>query len=352
MVGLVFIFRGIDISTPRLPADIAYRVRNLSAQESDWQVATTAVPGDVLEHFALVRLPAEKELNLRNLSIKVNLGNQTEYRADTLVSSSRGINANTDAKLIKTLFDGSGLSVNELKPGEFIDIKWQTRFKEDITFAAAPIVATNVSVSADNYKTAFAKSIATISSTQARSPQATAKDRVFVTQIYGMNPRVVYDDLGGGALIAGADLEGVKGIRIAENKQALVWRLISNDLIEAGLPAKLVAGNYHLEFINKENLALKDKVGFAVMPSYQRAVVTSATPNTLENEKNRIVVLQGVHLNDNVQFTLKNGKIYALENIKLINDRVLSAEIPSNITKGEYRIAVDERDQGVKLVIK
>ena len=56
-IGLLFIVRGLAMNRGSSPLVVTEKVRNLSAQETEWQVATAAAPGDVLEYLALVRLP-------------------------------------------------------------------------------------------------------------------------------------------------------------------------------------------------------------------------------------------------------------------------------------------------------
>ena len=78
--GVLFLVREASITGSKLPIEISQKVRNLSAQETEWQVAITAAPGDVLEHFVLVRLSPNREEPVQNAAISSTIYVGGEYR--------------------------------------------------------------------------------------------------------------------------------------------------------------------------------------------------------------------------------------------------------------------------------
>lgn len=353
-VGLLFIVRGIAISRQASPLSITQKVRNLSAQETDWQIATTAVPGDVLEYFALVQLPRDYAKTIKDISLAADLDSNFSYRGQTLSSFALGINNANSDNFAKKLLSNSGLEVKQLKSGEFIDIKWQSRLAENISFGdkVLPLLGNRLLVKAKNFNNREAETIVSINSTQERILGNNTETAFYIPRVLGMNPREVYDNLGTGALIAGNDLAGIKTIRLAQNNKTLVWRLISNELIEVGIPAGLKSGDYNLEFFDNKNSLLKDKLSIKILDSQNRTVVVAVTPSVIKQGTRRSIILQGIRLNNAKDFLIKNGETFRLENINQINDRVLSAEIPESVKLGEYRLFVGEHEQDVKLTVQ
>lgn len=353
-VGLLFIVRGIAISRQASPLSITQKVRNLSAQETDWQIATTAVPGDVLEYFALVQLPRDYAKTIKDISLAADLDSNFSYRGQTLSSFALGINNANSDNFAKKLLSNSGLEVKQLKSGEFIDIKWQSRLAENISFGdkVLPLLGNRLLVKAKNFNNREAETIVSINSTQERILGNNTETAFYIPRVLGMNPREVYDNLGTGALIAGNDLAGIKTIRLAQNNKTLVWRLISNELIEVGIPAGLKSGDYNLEFFDNKNSLLKDKLSIKILDSQNRTIVVAVTPSVIKQGTRRSIILQGIRLNNAKDFLIKNGETFRLENINQINDRVLSAEIPESVKLGEYRLFVGEHEQDVKLTVQ
>lgn len=349
-VGLVFLTRGITMSRTRLPLSVSQKVRNLSAHETEWQIATAAVPGDVLEYFVLVQLPADYRNNVREARVRPKNDSKIVYRPGTLESAAKNINKTTDEKIADSVFS-QGLEIDTIKPGEFIDLKWQARLNEAITFDKnqAPLLEEAVTVEAEQFNSKKAKTLITISSTLER--QLSASKRVWNPHLFGMNPRQAYDDLGTSAVIAGEDLGGIKELRLSGTKETIAWRLVSNELIEVGIPAGLAAGQQKIEFIDANGKILAEKLAFTVLTTEKRATVIKATPNVISQGKKRVIVLQGIRLKDAKDLTARDGQEFKLENINQINDRVISAEIPANVPKGEYQLFVGQYEQDVKLTV-
>lgn len=349
-VGLVFVIHGIAISRASLPLAVTQKVRNISAEEKEWQVATTAQPGDVLEYFILVQLPENYEKNVSNVLIQPKADTSIAYTPNTLQSASQGINDQTDAKTIDAIFK-EGLNINSIKPGEFVDLKWQSRLNKAITFDKnqAPLLEETVLVSAKKFNSKKAKTLVTLSSTQER--QKVAGKNFFMPHVLSMNPRQAYDDLGTGVVIAGEDLTGIKELRLAGSGKILAWRLSSNELIEAGIPAGLPSGVHAIEFVDTNDKVLANKLSFTILPTENRATITKATPNVITQGKKRVIVLQGIHLNNITGLTAKNGQEFKFENINQINDRALLAEVPATVPKGEYTIIVSGQKQDVQLTV-
>ena len=84
--GLLFVVRGVAMSRAASPLVATQKVRNLSAQETDWQTATAAVPGDVLEYFALVQLPTSHASAIKDIILAASLDENFSYRDQTLSS--------------------------------------------------------------------------------------------------------------------------------------------------------------------------------------------------------------------------------------------------------------------------
>lgn len=351
--GLLFIVRGIAMSRQASPLSVTQKVRNLSAKEADWQTATTAQPGDVLEYFALVQLPGDYEKTINNLSLEAVLDDNFSYRGQTLSSFALGINNANSDNFAKKLLSNNGLEIKQLKSGEFIDIKWQSRLAENVSFGdnALPLLGSRLLVKAKNFNSRETETIVSINSTQERILNNNTETVFYIPRVLGMNPREAYDSLGTGVLIAGNDLAGIKTIRLAKNNTTLVWRLISNELIEAGIPSGLPSGNYNLEFFDNKGNLLKEKLSIKILDTQNRTTVVAATPNVIKQGVRRTIVLQGIYLANAKELLAKNGQTFRLENINQINDRVLSAEIPESVKKGEYRLFVGEREQDVKLTV-
>lgn len=353
-IGLLFIVRGIAMSRVASPLVLIQKVRNLSAQETEWQIATTAQPGDVMEYLALVQLPSDYAKTINDITLQASLDSNFSYRNNTLSSFALGINAADSDDFAKKLFSAGGLAIKQLKSGEFIDIKWQSRLAENIAFnsKALPLLSSRLTAKAKNFGPREAADMVSINSTEERILTIKNNEPTFyIPRIIGMNPREAYDNLGTGVLIAGDDLKGVKTIRLAENNKTLAWRLISNDLIEAGIPAGLKGGDYSLEFFDNKGSLLKDRLSIKILDSQNRAIVVAATPSIVKQGARRIIVLQGINLANAKELLFKNGQTYRLENINQINDRVLSAEIPESIKPGEYRLFIGDRGQDVKLTV-
>ena len=131
----------------------------------------------------------------------------------------------------------------------------------------------------------------------------------------------------------------------------MIWRLISNELIEASIPAGLKSGDYSLEFFDNKNRQLKDQLAIKILDSQNSATIVAVTPSIIKQGARRTIVLQGIHLANAKELFAKNGQSIRLENINQINDRVLSAELPATAKPGEYRIFVGEQEQDVKLTV-
>ena len=351
-IGLVFIMRGLSMSQNKLPLSIEQKVRNLSAHETEWQVATVAAPGDVIEHFALIHASDSLKGVLKNIRVACLIDARQNYRAKTLVSSSQGINEEMSETAADNFF-GNGLEAAQIKSGEFMDFRWQTQLQPSLSFneQEIPLINTSIKVEADSYGARAAKTLLSVYSTRERAEAAPVKSDFYLPRAISMNPRTIYDDLGGGVLIAGSDLTGVKTLRLAGSNKILAWRLISNELLEAGLPAGLTSGEQQIEFIDNQSKIIKDKISFTVLSSANRAVVIKATPNVIKQGTRRIIVLQGIHLKNAKELIARNGSEFKLENINQINDRALSAEIPAEAPKGEYKLFVGEYEQDVKLTV-
>ncbi|MDP1709548.1 MAG: hypothetical protein Q8L21_01540 [Candidatus Komeilibacteria bacterium] len=349
-IGLVFIIRGIAMSRPSLPLVITQKVRNISAEEKEWQVATAAVPGDVLEYFILAQLPENYSQSVKDVRISPQTDANIALLPATMQSASQGINDQTDQAAIDNIFS-KGLSVDLIKPGEFVDLKWQSRLNINISFDKnqPPLLETSVLAEASQFDSKKAKTLVTISSTQERQKQ-TSKN-FFVPRVVGMNPRQAYDDLGTGVVIAGDDLGGIKELRLADSGKILAWRLASNELIEAGIPAGLASGVYAIEFVDINNKILANKLSFTILSTDKRATVTKATPNIVSQGKKRAIILQGIHLKNITELSAKNGQTFKFENINQINDRALLAEVPATAPKGEYKLFVGQYEQDVKLTV-
>lgn len=343
-VGIVFVYRGVAMQRTKLPLAVTYKIRNASAHENEWRIATTAQAGDVIEHFLLVHLPDNYPSALIKVSVATPLDAHSDYREATLESTSLGIAAGSGQ---------SDLNIPLIAPGEFVDIKWQTRLKEEVGFSVneAPLLESKIAVSAANFTPLTAKGIITLSSTVARDIEAPPASRLYLPRLISMNPRKVYDDLGGGILIAGEDLTGIKTLRISGLNRILISRLISNDLLEAGLPAGLKPGSYNLEALDAKGAVLADKLSFTILASNNRAVVIKVTPNVVKQGQKSAIVLQGVHLSAVSAITAQNGQSFDLENIKKINDRVLSADVPDGVKTGEYKLVIDDNKQEPTLIV-
>lgn len=351
----IFALRQVDEARARLPIEVAEKIRNLSAQETEWQVATTVQPGDVLEHFMLVRLAPDYSQSINNVRLQSSLYAKGAYRQGSLVSLALGIGESNADERANALFNG-GIALSEIAPGEFIDLKWQTHVAENIAFKTgeAPLLESTATVTASGFNPRTARAVASLFSTLARSKEEKATDRFYLPKVLGMNPRSAYEDLGTGVVIAGDDLEGVKELRITQTGKALAWRLVSNELLEAGIPAGLEPGTYSIAFVNAAGETLRDTMSFQILPSKGRAVVVAATPSLVRAGQKRNIVLQGIHLTGDLQLFLRENKskqVFALENAQALNQRVLTAEVPSTISTGAYTLLVGETEQDAHITV-
>ncbi|MDP3995209.1 MAG: hypothetical protein Q8P78_01175 [bacterium] len=346
---LVALIHRVTITANRLPLEISQKVRNLSARETEWQVATSAAPGDAIEHFALIRLSSDYAESIRNIHITAQTSNRDSYREDSFASRVLGV-ANA------RLFSKEGIFVPELKPGEFIDLTWQTKVAESTSFTKeeAPLISSVVTASANGFSPRISRSIASLYSTIQRTSAPLAQKPFYAPKAAAMNPRFGYEGLGTGVLIAGEDLLGVSGLAIAETGKALVWRPISNELLEASIPAGQPAGVYTIELFDEDHAPLSQMLSFEVRPSGMRAVVVAATPSLIKSGTSRYLVLQGIRLDQNLPFALRkqgSSQAYALLNAFNINERVLTAQVPADLTPGSYTILVGDIEQDVRLVV-
>lgn len=345
----LLVIREAGITRNRLPLEVSQKVRNLSAKEMEWQVATTAQPGDVLVHFALLQLPADYLEPVRGIRITAATSALDAYRQGTFTS--RALGATGDA-----IFTKSGIAIPELAPGEFIDLAWQTSVSENTSFAKdeAPLLASAVAVSAHGFSESVSRTVASLFSTTPRSRVPLADETFYQPRAYSMNPRAAYEDLGTGVLIAGEDLAGVAKLAIKETGQALAWRLVSNELLEAGIPAGLAPGAYTVVLSDQKGKNVETGLSFEIRASGGRAVVVAATPSLVRKGEKRTIVLQGIRLDENLQLSLSRSgsrQVFALENPTQINERVLFAEIPATITVGSYTILVGETEQDARITV-
>ncbi|MBI2637136.1 MAG: hypothetical protein HYW81_03005, partial [Parcubacteria group bacterium] len=323
VVAALVAIREASITRNRLPFEVTQKVRNASAQETEWQLATTAQPGDVLEHFVLIRLAEDYPEPLRGIRITAETSNAEAYREGTFASRVLGATGGS-------LFN-KGIAVAELKPGEFIDLSWQTSIAEDASFAKneAPILSSAVTVSANGFSELISRTVASLYSTIERSGAGRiAQETFYEPKAYSMNPRAAYEDLGTGVLIAGEDLKGITGLSVKETGRTMAWRSIGNELLEASIPAGLAPGSYAVALYDANNKPLENTLSFEILPSKGRAVVVAATPSLVRSGQRRTVVLQGIHLDENLQLVLSNrgsNQMFALENPSRINERVLFA---------------------------
>ncbi len=351
----VFAVREVDEARTRLPIEVAEKIRNLSAQEIEWEIATTAVPGDVLEHFVLVRLAPEHAEAIRDVRVQSSVYAEGTYRAGSLASVALGIGeSNADERA--GAFFNEGITLSQIAPGEFIDLKWQTHVAENIAFGSeeAPLLESAVTAFSGGFSPRTARAVATLSSTLERGRTAEPASHFYLPKVFGMNPRSAYEDLGTGVVVAGDDLEGVKGLYLAETGKALAWRLVSNDLLEAGIPAGLLPGTYSVAFVNAAGETLRDALSFEILPSKGRAVIVAATPSVVAAGQKRTIVLQGIRLTPDAQFALRENKskqVFALENAQAINQRVLTAEVPGALPAGAYTLLVGGEVQEVRLTV-
>lgn len=341
------VIRETSMTRNRLPLEVSQKVRNLSAKETEWQLAATAQPGDVLEHFMLIRLDAGYPEPVRGIRITAETSQWDSYREDSFASRVLGATGGS--------LNSRGIAVPELKPGEFIDLSWQTSISDTASFAnsEAPLLESKAVISAAGFSEFSSRTVASLFSTLRRSSVSLAKKTFYEPKAYSMNPRYAYEDLGTGVLIAGEDLSGVTSLAIAGTGTALVWRLISNELLEAGIPAGLAPGSYSVQLFSNST-ALGQTLSFEILPSKGRAVVAAATPSLIKSGAKRTLVLQGIHLDESLQLLLSkqgSARTHALENPKKINERVLTAEIPAAITSGTYTILVGDTEQEARLTV-
>lgn len=345
---MLAVVRETSVTRNRLPLEVSQKVRNLSARETEWQLATTAQPGDVLEHFALIRLASLYPEAVANIRITGQTSNRDAYREDSFSSRVLGATGNS-------LF-AKGISVAELNPGEFIDLSWQTAVSENASFAKneAPLAAFVVEISADGFSKTVSRTAASLYSTLPRSSITRASQTFYQPKAYSMNPRAAYADLGTGVLIAGEDLSGVSKLVVEEAGRSMVWRLISNELLEASIPAGLAPGKHSVALYDAAGKPIAGTLAFDILPSAGRAVIVAATPSLVKSGSKRTVVLQGIHLDENLQLLLSkqgSGQVYALGSPKRITERVLTAEIPATITAGAYTILVGDSAQSAYLTV-
>lgn len=343
-IGIVFVYRGVVMQRNKLPVAVTYKIRNASAHESEWRIATTAQAGDVIDHFLLIRLADKVPAAVAKVTITPQADSRFMYREATLASAALGITAGSAE---------AGLNIPLIKPGEFADIKWQTRLKDEVAFSGseAPLLENRVSVSASGYSGREGKALVTLSSTVARSDADQAEPKLYFPRLVSMNPRQAYDDLGTGVLIAGEDLTGLKTLRISGFNRTLITRLISDDLLEAGIPAGLKEGSYTIEAIDRKGAVLADKLSFTIRPANARAVVVKVTPSIVKSGKHSTIVLQGVHLGGIATIRGQNGQSFNLENVKKINDRVVTADVPADLKRGEYKLVIEDNKQEPVLVV-
>ncbi|MBI1961478.1 MAG: hypothetical protein HYS45_02125 [Parcubacteria group bacterium] len=346
---LFFLVREANIAGNKLPLEVRQLVRNLSAKETEWQLATAAQPGDALEHFVLIRLSADNPDAIRGIRVAAQTNALDAYREGSF--SSRALGVTGDA-----LFTKQGVAVPELLPGEFLDFSWQTSITENTSFAngEAPLLESAVTVSANGFSELKSRSAVSLYSTLERSSVSIAKEPYVAPKAYSMNPRRAYEDLGTGVLIAGEDLAGIARLAVLQTGRNMAWRLVSNDLLEAGIPAGLDAGTYTVGLYDKAGKQVSGTLSFEVFPSKNRAIVVASTPSVVRSGQKRTIVLQGIHLDENLQLLLSkagSGQVHALESLSRINERVLTAEIPAAISSGTYTILVGDDEQEAHITV-
>jgi hypothetical protein len=352
---VIFLVREITIDRNSSPLDITYKVRNLSAKEDGWQIATAVQTGDVVEHFLLVHLPEDYSSIIPEVNILAQASNGNSFIDNTFSSKSRGINEDSPEQVINDLFTKDGINLKEIKPGEFVDLKWHTLVSEDIQFRGldAPLFENRTIISSKDFSQTISRTILSLFSTLERSKIVDDRlEQFFMPKVVGMNPREVYDDLGSGVLIAGEDLLGVNSLRISENNIDLAFRAISNDLIEAGIPEGLEAGFYHVELLDKKDKSV-GLLDLEVLSSSERTVVVNVTPSIIRAGQRRVLVLQGIRLSSSLSISMQQSKDVkiAFNDINIINDRVVSIEVPETVKKGNYNIYIGEDKQEVKLTV-
>jgi len=348
--------REMTIERNKIPVALTYKVRNLSAHEEEWKIATTAQPGDVIEHFLLVHLPSSFTEDLYNVEIKANNTDQNKYRENTLYSVAQGIGEDSPSSISGAFFSKLGLTIPSIKSGEFVDLKWQTILKNDIAFSgsAAPLLENSVAVSAKPFSQSSARAALSLFSTIERSKIAAEKpEKYYMPKVLGMTPREVYEEMGIGALIAGEDLGGISNIAIKGVNKKPIWRMISNNLIEASIPAGLDAGSYNLELYDKNN-TVSGALAFQVLPSRQKTIILNSTPSILKSGERRIIVLQGINLSANMDVYLRKrgARKIALENTNFINSRVAAMDVPETISQGEWDVYIDDNKQDIHLNVQ
>jgi len=354
--GVLFAFREAAIRETPLPVEVFHKVRNLSAQEREWNIATVAQPGDVIEHFVLIHAPDANVSELPRVRLSIDSTSGEVYRPDTLESASRGIGSENAGEYEQRLFGKTGMTLARIAPGEFMDLRWQSKVSDDVAFdqKSAPLIESEISVNAPSYSSLVSKTLISLFSTIERPRAIVRKTIEYDPIVLGMNTRRTYEDIGAGVVIAGQDFGGISNVRIAESKKQLAWRIESDEVIEASIPAGLTPGDHTIEFLDDKNNTLAKTLVFSVLPSKDRAVVVQATPDIIESGTRRTIVLQGIRLSPDVHIQLRDqskGKLFALENQNQINDRVLSADVPESAASGSYTIFVNDREQEARLRI-
>ncbi|OJI06498.1 hypothetical protein BK004_03445 [bacterium CG10_46_32] len=351
-----FVIREISITRDKLPLEISQKVRNLSTKKFEWEVAVSADPGDTLEHFTLVRLSSDYPNAVRSIRITADKNAQEAYREGTLASKTLGINTENAQTQSRELFEKEGIFISELAPGEFIDLSWQTQVADNATFEQKEVLLLQhtITVSARHFSSKIVRSIASLFSSVERTNTPSSIEPFYQPKAYSMAPRRFFDTVGAGVLIVGEDFSGLSKLAIKETGTALVWRLVSNELIEAGIPAGLAPGVYTIELSDAKGKHSQDLLFFEVRPSRGRAVVVATTPSVVRSGKTRIIMLQGIRLNENFQFTLgqdDSKQIVALSHTAQINERILTAEISRARTSENYTILVHTNEQEATIIV-
>jgi len=350
------LFREFTIQDQPSPVEVFYKVRNLSAKEREWNIATVAQPGDVVEHFVLIHVPETLTEPINDIRVSYDGERGEQYRDETFTSASQGINNANSSSYVESFFNGKGVELAQVAPGEFTDFRWQSLVSNEIAFdqKSAPLIESDVEVRAPTYSSVISKTLVSLFSTIERSRTIVEDPIVYEPVVLGMNPRQAYEDLGAGVVIAGEDFGGIADLRIVGTRRSLVWRADSNEVIEASIPAGLEPGEHAIEFVDTDGKVLEDTFTFTVLPSKDRAVVVQTTPSTIESGVRRTLVLQGIHLSPDVHIQLRDqsrGQLFALEHQSSINNRVMTAEVPESARSGQYTIYVNDTVQQTTLRI-
>ncbi|MDZ4221706.1 MAG: hypothetical protein U1C18_02425, partial [Patescibacteria group bacterium] len=156
-IALFALIHRVSITANRLPLEVSQKVRNLSAREAEWRLATAVAPGDAVEHFMLIRLAADYPEPVRNIRVVAEAGENDQYREGSFASRALGEQGGA-------IFSKHGLVIPEIKPGEFVDLAWQTGIAEEVSFSGseAPLISSAVTMSASGYSDIVSRAAASL----------------------------------------------------------------------------------------------------------------------------------------------------------------------------------------------